>query len=99
MTRAEAEADTRLKAHKKAAEEAKSKAKYQEKLRIEAEEKARFEAGKSAAAKEKAGVTRQVPEKTGECECCGRKDIKESDLVKIDSGQMFCKDCLKELRG
>ena len=52
-----------------------------------------------AAAKEKAREARHVPEKTGECECCGRKNVKESDLVKIDSGQLFCKDCLKELRG
>jgi membrane protein involved in colicin uptake len=89
--KAEAEAAAQLEAQKKATQEAKARAKAEEKLRIEAE--------KAAATKEKASVTPQVPEKTGECECCGRKDIKESNLIKIDSGQMFCHDCLKELRG
>jgi hypothetical protein len=52
-----------------------------------------------AAAKERAKETQQVPAKTATCECCGRQDVRESDIVKIDSGQMFCPDCLKELRG
>ncbi len=97
--RAAAEAAAQLEAQKKAAQEAKARAKAEEKLRIEAEERARIEARNLVAAKEKASKTRPVPEKTGECECCGRKNIKESDLIKIDSGQMFCRDCHKELRG
>jgi hypothetical protein len=80
-----------LATQEKAAQEAQTRARAEEKRRIEAE--------KLVVAKEKTTLTPQVPEKTGECECCGRKDIKISDLVKIDSGQMFCRDCLKELRG
>ena len=36
---------------------------------------------------------------TGTCECCGRKDVPKDKLVKIDSGQLFCPNCLTELRG
>jgi late competence protein required for DNA uptake (superfamily II DNA/RNA helicase) len=36
--------------------------------------------------------------KTGTCECCGKDDIKESQLVRIDSGQLFCPQCLHALR-
>jgi hypothetical protein len=34
----------------------------------------------------------------GTCECCGRKSVQRDLLVKIDSGQLFCPDCLKALR-
>jgi small-conductance mechanosensitive channel len=36
---------------------------------------------------------------TVECECCGNDDILETEAIKIDSGQIFCSDCLKALRG
>lgn len=32
------------------------------------------------------------------CQCCGREDLCEDDLYRIDSGQLLCPDCLKELR-
>lgn len=32
------------------------------------------------------------------CECCDRTDVKMEQLVKIDSGQMICNNCLRELR-
>jgi len=30
---------------------------------------------------------------TGICECCGKDDIKEGELVKINSGQLLCRQC------
>ena len=35
---------------------------------------------------------------TGTCECCDRDDIKKSELVKINSGQLFCPQCLLALK-
>lgn len=32
------------------------------------------------------------------CECCGARDICVNDLYRIDSGQLLCPDCLRELR-
>ena len=36
---------------------------------------------------------------TGVCDCCGKTDISESHLVRIDSGQRLCPACFGELRG
>ena len=33
-----------------------------------------------------------------ECECCGKGNLDEGQLVRIDSGQMFCPECLDELK-
>lgn len=35
---------------------------------------------------------------TASCECCGEGGIEVSHLVRIDSGQLLCPDCLKALR-
>jgi chromosome segregation ATPase len=35
----------------------------------------------------------------GTCECCGKNNIEETDLVKIVSGQLLCSDCLMALKG
>ena len=35
----------------------------------------------------------------GVCDCCGESDISKSALVTIDSGQIFCPECLEALRG
>ncbi len=35
---------------------------------------------------------------TGTCECCDRDDIKKSELVKINSGQLLCPQCLLTLK-
>jgi len=35
---------------------------------------------------------------TSTCECCGEKGIEVNHLVRIDSGQFLCPDCLKALR-
>ncbi len=58
----------------------------------EAQEKAKAEAEAKLA--EMLGSTVS----TGTCECCGRDGVPEDELVRIDSGQFFCPDCLKALR-
>jgi hypothetical protein len=35
---------------------------------------------------------------TSSCECCGEGGIEVNHLVRIDSGQLLCPDCLKALR-
>jgi hypothetical protein len=35
---------------------------------------------------------------TASCECCGEASIEVNHLVRIDSGQLLCPDCLKALR-
>jgi aconitase A len=35
---------------------------------------------------------------TSACECCGEESIEVNHLVRIDSGQLLCPDCLKALR-
>jgi hypothetical protein len=35
---------------------------------------------------------------TASCECCGEAGIEVNHLVRIDSGQLLCPDCLKALR-
>jgi hypothetical protein len=32
------------------------------------------------------------------CQCCDRTDVTMDQLVKIDSGQMLCQDCINELK-
>jgi len=39
-----------------------------------------------------------VPVKTVTCDCCGNGDVPENRSVRIDSGQVFCSDCLQALR-
>ena len=36
--------------------------------------------------------------KTATCQCCDKEGVPVIDLVKIDSGQLLCPDCLKSLR-
>ena len=35
---------------------------------------------------------------TSSCECCGKEDIEVNNLVRIDSGQLMCPDCLASFR-
>jgi len=73
--------------------------KGQRKLRIEAEQRADSEAQARAEAESKLNEALESMQRTGICECCGRKDVPENDLAKIDSGQQLCPDCIKMLRG
>jgi hypothetical protein len=36
--------------------------------------------------------------KTFICDCCGRNDLSEGEMSRIDSGHLFCSDCLAALR-
>ena len=82
---AEAIATAKAEAEKQAKSDAEAIRKIEQQLKTQIEEKAK--------------QAQQAPAKTATCDCCGRQDIPESDMVKIDSGQMFCPECLKELRG
>lgn len=87
--KAKVEAEERAKAEAKAQAEAKS--------RVEAEERARLQAEMRAETEAKPKEVVAGPTRTATCECCGKKDVPENDLVRIDSGQLLCPDCLKRL--
>jgi uncharacterized protein (DUF2164 family) len=38
------------------------------------------------------------PTKPGTCECCGKNNVKETELVRIDSGQLFCPACFQAFK-
>ena len=88
--KAESESAARLRAQERVREEANARLRLEEKLQAETEQRARLEA-----AQENSRVTVE----TAECDCCGRESVDAGRLVKIDSGQLFCADCLAELRG
>ena len=52
---------------------------------------------------EQLNVQNQTPEeadlKQWTCECCNKIQLANSKAFRIDSGQMFCTRCIKELRG
>ena len=78
--------------------------------KVEAEKKARTYGEAIARAKERAKAEAQerteakpieildISMKTVTCECCGKRNVPENQSIKIDSGQLFCSDCLKALR-
>ena len=109
--RREAEAGVQVEAELRAAAEqradslveavsqAESKAQQETELRLQAEQRAESEAQARIQAEEKLNEILESMQRTGACECCGRKDVPENNLAKIDSGQKLCPDCLKLLRG
>ena len=86
-------------AEEKTRVETQARAQAEAKLRAIAEQKASAEAQARAEAEAKLNEVLGDTEKTGTCECCDRNDVPESDLSKIDSGQLLCTDCLRMLRG
>jgi hypothetical protein len=84
---------------------AKLKAEFAEQIRAysdaaaRAEEKAKAEATARAEAEAKLNEILTRPTRTATCECCGTEDIPENELVRIDSGQLLCPDCLRQLKG
>ena len=84
---------------------AKLKAQFAEQIRAysdaaaRAEEKANAEAAARTEAEAKLNEILAHPTSTAACECCGREDIPENDLARIDSGQLLCPDCLRQLKG
>jgi len=79
--------------------EAEARSQAEAKLKAIEEQKARAETQARAEAEAKLNEVLGDTEKTGTCECCDRNDVPESNLSKIDSGQLLCSDCLKMLRG
>jgi hypothetical protein len=94
-----AEAEEKVRFEARARQEAESEARAERTLRIEAEQRAESEAQARAEAEKKLNQALEDIPRTGTCECCGRKDVPEKELAKIDSGQMLCPDCLRMLRG
>ena len=82
---ANAESQARLRAQNRAADEAAARAKLEEELRAETEERTRLQATRDSEIVE-------VATATGTCDCCGKDSIGANNLVRIDSGQMFCSD-------
>jgi hypothetical protein len=39
-----------------------------------------------------------IPTGAGNCECCGKDNVRETELVRIDSGQLFCSACFRALK-
>jgi DNA repair exonuclease SbcCD ATPase subunit len=94
-----AEAEEKVRFETRARQEAESEARAERTLRIEAEQRAESEAQARAEAEAKLKKALEDIPRTGTCECCGRKDVPENELAKIDSGQKLCPDCLRLLRG
>jgi hypothetical protein len=84
ITKAEAAYEEKLKAY------AETLAETEDKLKAEGQRRAEAEAKLSQLL---AGPARSLP-----CECCGREDVPENELTRIDSGQMLCRDCLRAMR-
>ena len=84
---------------------AKDKAEYEEKLRrsnqalVRAQEQATLESQKRAEAEAKLEDAPSRAKRTGTCDCCGKADVPEDELSRIDSGQSICMDCLSAMRG
>ena len=93
------EAEQRAEVEDEAREQAESKAREEATLREKAEQRADSETQARVEAEARLNEALESMERTGTCECCGRKDIPENDLAKIDSGQRLCPDCIKMLRG
>jgi len=83
----------------------KAKTQCEEDLRLSdeavarAEELARAESEKRALAEATLNEFLSSAKSTGTCDCCGKEEIPEDQLAKIDSGQLLCSDCLSALRG
>ncbi len=94
------EAEARLRAERDAESEAEEKAKAYDEAIARAKEKLAAEVADREKSKTESRIEiREVPAKTGACECCGKKDVPKDNLSIIDSGQMCCPDCLIALRG
>ena len=67
--------------------------------RMRVEEEARMEAEKRTQVEEELNKVLQGQEMKGVCDCCDSEDFPVSELIRIDSGQLLCPDCLRALRG
>jgi hypothetical protein len=98
------EAQDKLLAESQARVEAQQQARAEASARVEAER--RVEAYAEAIARTRddarsgAGLieTLEAAATTGNCECCLEENVPKEQLVKIDSGQLLCLDCVRQLR-
>ena len=82
-----AENDEQIKAYEQAKIDAERK--------VQAESEARTEAEQKLSELEQIAVSSDMK---GQCDCCGSVDISVDKLVRIDSGHLFCPECLTALR-
>jgi hypothetical protein len=113
IARAKAECEERLRLCNEAAAGAQARIRAESEKRAQAEERLMVESDKRAAVEEKAMAESQKraeaeakleealssARKTAACDCCGKAEIPENELSRIDSGQLLCSDCLRALRG
>jgi hypothetical protein len=113
IARAKAECEERLRLCNEAVAGAQARVRGESEKRAQAEERLMVESDKRAAAEEKAMAESQKraeaeakleealssAKKTAACDCCGKAEIPENELSRIDSGQLLCSDCLRALRG
>ncbi|MHC4791600.1 MAG: RING finger protein, partial [Planctomycetota bacterium] len=97
-------AEEKLKAEIEERTKAEEKARFyveeltEAKERLKAEIEARLRAEKHVQHEAAPIEIRSFPVKNINCECCGKDGFSEEELVRIDSGHLFCPECLKELR-
>lgn len=99
IEQAKVELKEKDRAYKEALAEAEENARAEAKLRVEAEQRAESEAQARAEVEARLNEVLDSMDRIGTCECCGKKDVPENDLSKIDSGQQLCPDCLRMMRG
>jgi chromosome segregation ATPase len=92
------EAEEKVRFEARARQEAETKTRAERALRIDAEQRAESQAQARADAEARLNKALEDMPRTGTCECCGREDVPENELTKIDSGQKLCPDCLRMLR-
>ena len=100
ISRAEAEAEEKAKTYAQAREEAQARAESEANLRADVEEKLREqieEHDKLRSQIRMVAIAAGAIE-AGTCECCNTEGVPKEQLAAIDSGQLFCPDCLKEFR-
>ncbi|MHC4286209.1 MAG: hypothetical protein ACYSWZ_25040, partial [Planctomycetota bacterium] len=97
-----AEAQEMIKALSEESVQAEARAQSERAARVQAEEKATSNARALSEAQEKleAEIIKiaNFSQKRAKCECCEREYPGENQLVRIDSGQMFCHDRLAQLK-
>ena len=70
--------------------------KVKEKAAAETTQKAN--AAITAAAQVKPQLAEPANIQTGTCECCGKDNVKKTELHRIDSGELFCPTCFQALK-
>jgi len=100
--KAESETAARLKAEQKARAKAHARSEAEKKLKSETLKQSKHQilpdTPRSSDAEASIIEIDNLSRKPAKCECCEREYPSENQLIRIDSGQMFCHDCLAELK-